>query len=302
MNINMQYDSTSSKLSYEDWDLGFVGSSVDDRGKEAIAFIGSKTKKVIKIEYDPINYLILIEEQSIGIDFIDDFLMSYLDLESKIILDCTSLGFVELLIISQVLSNYRIKDFDAIYLEPEYYRADRNKGISKRDFELSKSFEGYIGIPGHTLSISTDNCDKVVFFCGYESERIERAFEDLNLNEEKTQLIFGVPAFHSGWEMNSFSNNIRVIDERNLNRRLYFCGASNPLAIYEKLSVIYRGLSVDERLFIVPIGTKPMALGACLFKICTNDNQKLAILYDHPKRKEERSSKISRWNLYNISL
>jgi len=74
------------------------------------------------------------------------------------------------------------------------------------------------------------------------------------------------------------------------------------LAVNDKLSIIYNGLDSDERLFIAPIGTKPMALGACIFKICTNDNERIAILYDHPLKTEGRSSKVARWNLYNITL
>lgn len=298
----MQYGDTSEKLSYDKWDYGFIGISLDDRGKEATDFLKKNSEEIVTIEYDPRNYVLNIAGLDYSVDSVEDFFCKILNSESKVVMDCTTLGVAEMFILMQILHDIQLKNIDAIYLEPECYKNNKNKIHSKRDFELSKGFEGYIGIPGHALSISTDNKDKVAFLCGYESERIERAFEDLNLNGEKSQLFFGVPAFHSGWEMNSFSNNIRVIDDRNLNKNFYYCGASNPLAINDKLSLIYSGLDIDERLFIVPIGTKPMALGACIFKICANDNERIALLYDHPLRTEGRSSKVSRWNLYNISL
>ena len=302
MNINIQYGNTPIELSYQNWNVGFIGADIDDRGNEAVKFLQEKSDCLYKIVYDPNEYIITINNESIHIDDIDTFFEEKFSTETNFILDCTTLGVPEILILIQSIYNQGYKHFDSLYLEPINYRNYESKFISKRDFELSDRFYGYIGIPGNTLSLSTDNTDKAVFCCGYEAERIERAFEDLNLSGEKSQIVFGVPAFHAGWEINSFSNNIYTIDNRNLNKNFYYCGASNPSAIYEQLNSIYHGLEENEHLFIVPIGTKPMSLGACLFKVITNDNCKIAILYDHPIKKSGRSSMISRWNLYNIAL
>ena len=214
----MQYGDNSKKLSYEKWDFGFVGKCVDDRGSEAKNFLEKNTITTIEIEYNPQEYILNISGVDYLVDSVDEYFIQTLNSDSKVVLDCTTMGIAEMLILIQVLYDLKLKNIDVIYLEPECYKNNKTKTHSKRDFELSKGFEGYIGIPGHTLSISTDNKDKIAFFCGFESERIERAFEDLSLNGDKSQLFFGVPAFHSGWEMNSFSNNIRVIDDRNINR------------------------------------------------------------------------------------
>jgi hypothetical protein len=59
-------------------------------------------------------------------------------------------------------------------------------------------------------------------------------------------------------------------------------------------------LEEDDQLFIVPLGTKPMSIGACLFLI-SKPKEKVAVLYDHPKKMKARSFEISTWHLFNIS-
>jgi hypothetical protein len=90
--------------------------------------------------------------------------------------------------------------------------------------------------------------------------------------------------------MNTYANHLPIIDRYGISTEFYYAGASNPLAVYEKLDRVYNGLAEDQKLFILPFGTKPMALGACVFKVL-HDSNKLSVLYDHPDRKEDRSKK-----------
>jgi hypothetical protein len=52
-----------------------------------------------------------------------------------------------------------------------------------------------------------------VFFLGYEEHRFGVALEDFHrtLRPEDCSIVFGVPAFQPGWEMNSLTNNLRII-------------------------------------------------------------------------------------------
>lgn len=297
----MQYGAKPKELTYSKWDIGFYGMQVDDRGEQAISFIKENSSDHYDFEYISTNFTIQTNEEVIIIDDIDEYFKKFKP-QQKVIMDCSTLGVVEMLIIIQSMFNNGIRTFDALYIEPISYKNSKGKIVQKRNFELSSEFDGYIGIPGHTLYLSTKGNDKFAFFCGYESERIERAFEDLNINCKKCQLFFGLPAFHTGWELNTYSNNIRVIENRNIENTFYYCGASNPMSVCEKLQLIYNGLGEDENLFLVPVGTKPMALGACIFKVSTNDNNRIAFLYDHPKKTKNRSSEVARWNLYNIKI
>ena len=135
--------------------------------------------------------------------------------------------------------------------------------------------------------------------CGYEAERLGRLFDNTEIQGKNCQLVFGVPPYVVGWDMNSYTNYLPIIENYHISSEFYYCGACNPLAVYNKLEKVFSAIEEDQKLFILPFGTKPMALGACLFKI-THDDGNIAILYDHPTKIEESSFLIANWNLFII--
>lgn len=296
----MQYGINETYLSHEKWDIAFIGTSVDDRCNVSKEYVCSNAHQTIEVVYNPLDYDLRIDGEIINVDSLDEFFIGN-DINTKtIVIDSTTVGVAEYLVIIQSLYNIGNRIFDVLYLEPQKYRIPVSSFVESRNFELSLSVDGYIGIPGQSLAF--ERTDKAVFFCGYESERLERTFEELDIIGKNTQLVFGIPPFNAGWDMNSYSNHIGVIEKQNINKQFYYCGAANPIAVCEKLEMFYNSLEENERLFIIPLGTKPMAIGACAYKVSKNNNQKLSILYDHPIKKENRSSQIAKWNLYNITL
>ncbi len=300
MKIVMQYGDNATDISHKKWDIAFIGISIDDRCNSAKEYIEKNANCIIEINYNASDYNININNEIIDVDELDDFFKLHGLDNQNIIIDCTSTGVAELLILTQCLYNINNKAFDILYLEPKDYAVFNKSFIEKRNFELSCGIEGYIGIPGQSLAFERN--DRAVFFCGYEAERLDRTFEELDIIGKNVQLVFGTPPFSVGWDMNSYSNHISVIEKQNINRLFYYCAAANPLAVCEKLEYFYNALGEGDRLFIIPIGTKPMAIGACIYKVSKNDNIKLSILYDHPIKKTGRSAEISKWNLYNVTL
>ena len=84
---------------------------------------------------------------------------------------------------------------------------------------------------------------KGVFFLGYEETRFDRALEDYQMiSPNNCIVVFGVPAFQPGWEMDSLANNIGVIRQRNIKGGVYFCGAANPASTVDLLNELYNTL------------------------------------------------------------
>ena len=298
MNIVMENGCSPEQLSQVDYDFAFGGEIVDERCNASIQHLGSTSKCLLKVIYDANKYIININNTECFVDDAEEIITQLgIVNTSKIILDCTSLGVAEMLILIQALYNLKCYEFDVLYVEPIHYYKPSKNFLDRRRFSLSKTTAGFIAIPGHALSFEYN--DKAVVLCGFEGERVGRAFEELALQGKNCQLIFGVPPYTIGWDMHSYLNHLSIIETNNISNEFYYCAAANPLAIYEKLSLIYAGIEHDQKLFILPLGTKPMALGACLFKIYS-DNEDISILYDHPVRKDNRSSEIAKWNLYRI--
>nr|WP_315167758.1 hypothetical protein [uncultured Flavobacterium sp.] len=301
MKITMQFTDSVCSLDYSDWDIAFVGNAINKRGNEGLEFIKEKSSQVIIIEYIPSIFKMKFGEDEFFVDDINKLLESHIG--KNILIDSTTLNFAEILIIMQALKDLCISNFSILYIEPKNYNIKDKVAdiLHQRDFELSESIVGYEAIPGHALLLTSEVTQKVVFLCGYESERIDRALEDSDIQGSNCSCIFGIPAYIPGWEMNSFDNNITVIKEKGISGGINFCGATNPLAIYKTLDNIYAGLENDDEMFIVPLATKPMNIGACLF-LLSKPKEKVAVLYDHPKEIKDKAIEISKWHLFDITL
>ena len=297
----MQFSDTPDNLSHKKWDLSFIGKAVDDRGAKALEYISTNSTDCIYIEYVPKEFKIIFGDEIFDKDDIEKYLKDHV--AKKILIDSTTLDFAEILILTQALKDLGLKELAVIYVEPGNYKR-KSKSIDilhKRDFELSARIIGYEAIPGHALLVTNEVAQKVVFICGFEAERIDRALEDSQIISSKCSCIFGVPAFSPGWEMDSFDNNISVIKERRITGGINFCGATNPLAVLQTLEEIFRGLDEEEQMFIVPLATKPMNIGACLF-LLSKPKDRVAVLYDHPKGIKGKAIEISNWHLFNITF
>lgn len=163
---------------------------------------------------------------------------------------------------------------------------------------MSDIVEQFSGIPGNAILLRDDVPAKAVFLLGYEGQRLEQALEQTDLRPSNCSVVFGVPAFRPGWEMDAYANNVRVIRERQLSRNILFAAAQNPAAAYAAIDRVYASCAPHERLVIVPIGTKPHGVGTALFAC---DHPDVGVLYDHPKRKQKRSEEVGTWHLYTVS-
>ena len=62
---------------------------------------------------------------------------------------------------------------------------------------------------------------------------------------------------------------------------------------------MYNSCGDEERLIILPIGTKPHGIGAALFACEYND---VGVVYDYPAKRQERSKSIGDWHLFNVDF
>jgi hypothetical protein len=298
MRIQMQEGSNASELQYAPWQLAFVGTPVDDRGLVAVKFAQEFAAQTKTMSYSPESFAISDGQESRNAEELEDMLSS--DAGKSILLEATTLGFVEIFLTAKALKTAGCTNLSLLYVEPgEYASPKRTQLLHKRDFELSDEVPGYKGIPGATLVTTDRTSQRAVFFLGYEERRLDVALQTQIVRPSDVYVVFGVPAFTPGWEMNAFANNIRVIRDNNISGGVHFCGAESPSAAFEILSDIHESLPPGERLIIGPIGTKPNGIGAALF-VATH--QDVGLFYDHPKKSAKRSSGVARWHLYAVEF
>ena len=295
----MQEAGSSGDLQMPQADIAFVGSAIDDRGARAIEFLRGLGLTVLPLSYDEESFSISIDKETIGADDIDEALKPFI--KASIVLEATTLGVAEILLCCRGLRGLGAGSLAFTYVEPQRYLAQpRRDLLHKRDFELSTAFPGFRPIPGFVINLADPRPSKGFFFLGYEDRRLDRALEDHQMIDgSRSSVVFGVPAFSPGWEMNAFSRNLRVLRDKGIRPEISFCGAENPLAAFQLIEHAYASLLDTERLFVAPLGTKPASIAVALF---CSDKDDVGVLYDHPKRRPRRSEDVARWHLYQVSF
>jgi len=283
-----------------EFDLAIVGETLDSRGRAAASCLSALAERTLTVTgYDADAYTLLVDGRAVDADDLSTRL-SELTVRHAV-LEATTLGFVELFLALRALFEHGVTEIDILYVEPDSYakpRRSRSLLLSRREFELSEDVPGYRAIPGATMILTDRVRHRGVFFLGFEERRLAVAFEDFQmLRPRDCNVVFGVPAFQAGWEMDSFSNNVNVLVDRGFSDSVRFCGANDPVSAYELLQKVYSALDSGERMFVAPIGTKPHGVACALFAAETAG---VGILYDHPRRKAGRSDGTGTWHLFSI--
>jgi hypothetical protein len=110
--------------------------------------------------------------------------------------------------------------------------------------------------------------------------------------------VVGVPGFRPEYPFHTYLGNRRVLHDTGAWQRVEFVAASCPFGVFYLLERL-GSENPKAVLRVAPIGTKPHAVGAVLFKLTSA--QPVELVYDHPIRKPERTSGTDRLHVYHVS-
>ncbi|HEY0090298.1 MAG TPA: hypothetical protein VGB37_15725, partial [Candidatus Lokiarchaeia archaeon] len=117
------------------------------------------------------------------------------------------------------------------------------------------------GFPGN----DTRSCEKIlVVLLGFDGELSSFIFDEIAPNE--IIAINGFPGYAPKFKDISLINNEKLLINKKSEKSLMFVRANNPFETYNKLCEIKK-LYSNSFINLAPLGTKPMALGACLYAI-----------------------------------
>lgn len=187
---------------------------------------------------------------------------------------------------------YVVKVIDAYYTEPESYVFP--KGL----FNSYHSSSGPLTvreIPGFT-GLETRNDKRVlVILLGFDGDLSQEINEDVS--PTKTLLVNGFPGYAPKFKDISLVINEKLTSNKDF--KIFYARSNNPFEVYNLLDKIKEENS-KSFLNIAPLGTKPMALGACLFAI---HNPAVRIVYPIPEAYEKTTTEncLHSWK-YEIPL
>lgn len=283
-----------------EFDVAFYGQyDLDDRSRHSTALTKATAKRCYQVRYDPASFSLTIGDDVFKVDDLEDIFRKFR--AQSIVLDATTLDFPEIL---YLLSAYRKQPARPrcgfFYVEPEGYRqrAESSSIVPGNAFDLSERFMGNLQLPPFTRLLSNENKAHLVAFLGFEGDRLMRVLDaDDSHFYEKVSIVFGIPPFQPNWDLHALMANSSLLERQNTS--VLYCGANNPRAAYMLLKDAHAGIVSGRasRLSVAPFGTKPMALGAALFRL---EHDILTPIYDHPVRKPNRTFGVHRRHWYEI--
>lgn len=292
---------TQQTLALQRWQLAFHGDSVDERGDAALAVVKSASQRLVPCDYD------IKESRTLrlnGTKTIRKDVVALFQPGMQVLLEATTLGFVELLHLLRAAHSQRLDAVDLLYVEPKEYQRDVTLDAPwTREFSLSSS-RRFEGVPGFVtdLSIFENRPGRLVTFLGYEGARLVQAYEQLGgLTDWQKYAIFGIPGYAPGWEINALANNVATLDKHKF-ESVQFCPASTVSGAYRLLDDIFGEAGGDAPMIVAPLGTKPHGIATALFLIEHSRYQETSLVYDHPERSRNRSQQVRRWHLYRVKF
>lgn len=268
------------------------GEELDERGRSACACVSENARVMLSFGVEDMT--LTVGGDTMPSDSARELLGKY-DWEA-VFLEATTLGFAELFCAVNALIANGAKAINIIYVEPgEYTRL--SKGADQ--FALSEPTRGYGAIPNSIVDLSSEDVEAGVFFLGFEPERLDRALEEYQMIASKhVKLVFGMPAYHPGWELDAIVPHLLALEQHRL--QLDYCSANDPEAAFECLERTRDTLGADGRMFVAPIGPKPCGIASAIFASVYPDQ--VGLLFDHPRRKKHRSKGVDLWHRFTVTI
>ena len=294
MDIYMMTYDNPEDIGLNEFSVAFVGKPTDERGEFVLGILAKHIDSIITTRYSYDEQMIEVNSDTIhpyDIESIRDFS------NENVLIEATTLGTAEIIILTRALRQCGCNKISYIYIEPEKYQRMRGEDvISRRDFEITGVRNSYTPAPGMNYMLEPGK-NNVTIIAGFEGERMSQAFEEHDITPEKSSVVFGVPAFNVGWEMVSFANHVNILIENDIKTRHSYCAANNPSLTHKRLEKRYKHKKDTERMFVIPLGTKPQTIGVAGF---LSEHYDVGMIYDYPSYSAKSSEGISKCHYFRL--
>lgn len=300
------FSSTSPEIdpSWLKCDIALVGGAVDDRGEASIAAITRVAGQMLELRFDVGNQAFFVNGAVTRFQQFEE----KLDPAADILLDCTTLGFGEILQAVRYAKRRGCAQIRFLYAEPRAYSGNVPlQGHAQAiDHQLTTNCN-FSTVQGFAQEYSSSRVSSHVFMLGFEPSRLLSAIEQRQFTDDTKRLfaMIGVPAFQAGWEAFSIRPHLDALADIAIDEnQIYYCQANSVREAYLTLWSLYRELGDDNACFYVsPLGTKPHSVAAALFLVETKGAEaSTSLYYDHPERVRSRSKDIGQWHLVTAKL
>lgn len=181
-----------------------------------------------------------------------------------------------------LVKKHKEKKIIVYYTEPEHYNLDNLFDFNALNGEIEiKAIPGFEG-----KTAQRDEQQRMIYYIlGFEMNYLNKLIPQ-EVNPDGIIPINGFPAYFPKYKDISLINN--NVNYHEMDIQMVFSSANNPFETFNKLSSLksqHENYCID----IIPTGTKPMALGACLFALKKGNND-TRLLFPFPAEYKNQHS------------
>lgn len=281
------------------WELAVIGEDgdVDERSKVACTYARSSATTTHMVRFDISGQKNELRLNGAALRLAA--LKARFAGVQSLLVEASNLSFPEILYVTLAAIDAKIPKLRFVYVEPREYRRDIKGGLcDQRNFDLSDN-RRFQAIPRFQTNLSETEAGQAVFFLGFEGSRLGQALEQQEvLRSWGKHVVFGVPAFAPGWEIDAMANNVQYLGKGD---EVKYAAAASADAAYRLLCKLLEHDKEEKPILVAPLGTKPHAIGAALFLIENESLDRALLLYDHPTPSSGRSIEVRRWHFFDVT-
>ena len=183
-------------------------------------------------------------------------------------------------LIKLLRERFGVSRLTVYYTEPKSYLF--SKGLFNK-FHTSTGPLSIVEIPGYSGLETRGSKRKLIILLGFDGDLSKEINEDVSPNE--TVVVNGFPSYMPKFKDISLIANEKLVSDEKI--KVQYARANNPFEVYNLLESVKAKDGGGTFINIAPIGTKPMALGACLFAL---HNPDVRVVYPLPEMYEDKYS------------
>src|SRR5437660_872589 len=110
MKLELQKGGAAAEIDWHAWGIAFHGAVLDDRGDAAVRLLAQNAANSVTLRYDPATFQVEIGNDRVNADSFREAIRPLM--VQPLVLEATTLGFVEILLCCRALDDLRIPAFD----------------------------------------------------------------------------------------------------------------------------------------------------------------------------------------------
>lgn len=221
---------------------------------------------------------------------------------SRIMIDINTLGLGTWAPILRMCRRFKCASVSAVYLKPATYRlrSCQVAPVQSPEYDFNTTALGIRPVAGfgRLPTMSTQDGARLIALLGLEGKRAHVALRELGDPIPRTVPVFAVPGYSRRLTQRAIWAHRDFLLTTETHERVYHVPPTNPFYVLRFIEG-YINSEPNGHIYIMPMATKPMNLGAVL--ACVRHPHQTELVFDHPLRSPGPVEQLDAYYVFDVT-